>query len=238
MADRAVVRVRKAQPRRSIMTTATMTMMRTTVPSPMYTAFSFLRKSGTHRCRRKPGAPVGNFQAAPIALLPPRDDSAPAVRCPGRAGQRVSRRGPVGTPVRRAVGGAGILHVVLASATVGGLRCVGGPRKDVPLPAGRCRCKACPALHDADPAPHEHGGRDPLFCRRPCVQEGVTAVRAVRGSRAGAVDRPPGSASAQWSGTVMVTVVPVLAGVPGAGDWAVTVSESSPMVESSVKAMP
>jgi hypothetical protein len=25
--------------------------------------------------------------------------------------------------------------------------CVGGPRKDAPLPAGKCRCKACPALN-------------------------------------------------------------------------------------------
>lgn len=28
-----------------------------------------------------------------------------------------------------------------------GCPCVGRPRKDAPLPAGKCRCKACPALH-------------------------------------------------------------------------------------------
>ena len=38
------------------------------------------------------------------------------------------------------------LDLELVAATPVGWYCVGGPRKDVPLPAGRCRCKACPAL--------------------------------------------------------------------------------------------
>ncbi len=40
-----------------------------------------------------------------------------------------------------------------AAGFAGGGLCVGGPRKDAPLPTGRCRCKACPALHEEDPRP-------------------------------------------------------------------------------------
>lgn len=74
------------------------------------------------------------------------------------------------------------------------------------------------------------------FARRPGVVPSAAAPSvfarcAVRGFAvsAGLVYRP---------GTVRVTVAPDVSGVPGAGDWAVTLRESSPISESSVKAMP
>ena len=41
--------------------------------------------------------------------------------------------------------------------TTGGVPRVGGPRKDAPLPAGRCRCKACPALDERPCSGHRPG---------------------------------------------------------------------------------
>ncbi|SCK54874.1 hypothetical protein YW7DRAFT_05042 [Streptomyces sp. AmelKG-E11A] len=46
---------------------------------------------------------------------------------------------------------------VFAAVTSGGGTCVGGPRKDTPLPVGGCRCKACPAL-DQDPVSSRETG--------------------------------------------------------------------------------
>ena len=53
------------------------------------------------------------------------------------------------------------LDLELVAATQGGWWCVGGPRKDVPLPAGRCRCKACPALDTRGPSVRRTG---PVRC--------------------------------------------------------------------------
>jgi hypothetical protein len=52
--------------------------------------------------------------------------------------------------------------------------------------------------------------------------------------------RPPSRQEKRFyrPGTLSVTVAPVFRGVPGAGDWAVTSRESSPIRESSLNAMP
>jgi hypothetical protein len=81
------------------------------------------------------------------ARIPPR------MRC----GAEGSRAGP--SSGRRCPGMCAVccergrVDLERAAGFAGGGLCVGGPRKDAPLPAGKCRCKACPALHEEDPRP-------------------------------------------------------------------------------------
>lgn len=49
---------------------------------------------------------------------------------------------------RRRTPGQLICWILSPHRTLGAEPGVGGPRKDAPLPAGKCRCKACPALHE------------------------------------------------------------------------------------------
>jgi hypothetical protein len=75
-----------------------------------------------------------------------------------------------------------------AAGSAGGEPCVGGPRKDAPLPAGRCRCKACPTLDEEDP-------------RSCCSGPGVFS-HAVSGT--GAADAPAVSVRGPLSAVVAI----------------------------------
>ena len=119
----------------------------------------------------------------------------------------------------------------------GGVPRVGGPRKDAPLPAGRCRCKACPAL-DGRPCPglcpgqglprarsrrlQEHtSGRSGRIAEPSCGPAGPNPGLPGRmrqrppppSVRPGPVGRSPGDRSAHWG------VIFRFRQVPAGGRW-------------------